>query len=314
MGIKYLGKVVSIRWRDFLTGFYLGICLCAPVWADPVAVIYPEVREPYQQVFLNIAEGVEAELNHSVKHLKLEKTDTSAQSWLSKNSITGVVALGNHSINALGLDADLPFVAGAITQLDSDSNIYAVTLNPAPDLLFAGLLALAPEVTSVHVVYDHVRNQREVENAIAVATSLNLKIKTYPVEDLREAALAYRDVQDNIQPKVDALWLPLGGPARDKAIMQSVLETAWTKDQIVFSSNLADVKRGVLFAMYPDNVGMGRQLARMLRQIKDGNPPQPAIQFVRSLFKAINRRTAEHLELRVSNQDLATYEFVHPPQ
>ena len=143
---------------------------------------------------------------------------------------------------------------------------------------------------------------------------MGLSLHSYPAGDMRQAATTYRDIQKQMDPNTEALWLPLGGPARDKSIIQNILETAWRKEQIVFSSNLSDVKRGVLFAMYPDNVGMGQQLAQLLDELK-ANPQQTAqTHFVKSLFTAINRRTAEHLEITLGNQELSNYDFVYPPR
>ena len=147
-----------------------------------------------------------------------------------------------------------------------------------------------------------------------MAAAMGMEFIAYPTTDLREAATKYRDIQAQMNARTDALWLPFGGPARDKTIIQNILETAWTKDQIVFSSNLGDVKRGALFAMYPDNVGMGKELGKMLKHRIENSADPSQFEFTSALFKAVNRRTAEHLQLQVGYQQLNEYDFVYPPQ
>lgn len=314
VGIKYLGTPVVSSRSLFLALLFAGLYQQVYVWGDPIAVIYPEVRAPYQKVYENIAKGAEQELQQALPRFVLNDKNNDVNTWFEQEGISAAIALGNHSLKALGVDSQYPFVAGAIAQQNSASELYGVSLNPAPDLLFSGLKILAPDVSTIHVVYDVKMNSWEVQQARTFAEALGFIFQAYPVEDLRTAAVAYRDVQKKMQSGTDSLWLPLGGPARDKSIMQNILETAWVKDQVVFSSNLSDVKRGALFAMYPDNVGMGKELARLLQQIQKGEKPEPSIQFVRSLFSAVNRRTAEHLEFQISKSQLANYDFVYPPR
>jgi putative ABC transport system substrate-binding protein len=273
------------------------------------------VRDPYQKVFLNIAEGVEAEVGQKLKHWVVGQNTSPAdtQNWLQKNRIETVVALGSNTADLLGSDNTLPYVVGAINAQAPDT-YSSISLNPAPNLLFAGVRELRPNITAVYVVFEPSRNGWEVEQAKILAEAMGIKLFSYPVEDLSEAATTYRDIQNQLQSNTGALWLPLGSPARDKSIMQNILETAWVKEQVVFSSNLADVKRGVLFAMYPDNVGMGRELAKLLKSIQANSQREPTTHFVSSLYKAVNRRTAEHLEIGLGNQELSRYEFVYPPR
>ncbi len=305
---------MASRWHR-IAWIFSGLALPSCLWADPVGLLYPDVRDPYQKVFLNIAEGAEAQLGTSLYRHILSKSTTSqeTESWLAEKDISAVIALGADSVNFLNADNQLPLVVGAVSAQAPES-FSSVSLNPSPKLLFAGVLALQHSIKTIHVVFDPSRNNWEVEQAAEMAKALNIKLIGYPAEDLRQAATTYRDIQNQMDAKTEALWLPLGGPARDKTIMQTILEIAWVNEQVIFSSNLADVKRGVLFAMYPDNTGMGKELAQLLTELQK-NPEQPhQTQFVTSLYKAVNRRTAEHLQIRLGNQDLSAYDFVYPPR
>lgn len=306
---------MASRWH-WIAFVFSGLWLPTSVGDEPpVALLYPDVQGSYQNVFLNIADGVEEELGHPLKHWTVNKNSqgTDAANWLQENNIDAAILLGSQSVSLFQQPISLPFVVGAIGA-QAPETYSAISLNPAPDLLFSGLRELWPNITTIHVVFDPDRNQWEVDQASALAQNMGITLLTYPTEDLRAAATTYRDIQADMKSSTEALWLPLGGPARDKSIMQSILEAAWIQEQAVFSSNLADVKRGALFAMYPNNVGMGKELGKLLREVRENPTREARTQFVTSLYKAVNRRTAEHLEIRLGNRELAQYEFVYPPR
>ena len=315
MSFRYLGRhVTSLRRQTCI--LLIHILVVAPSWAEPVAVIYPEVREAYKKVFLNIADGAEKELGQDLLHLEISEDSSTARTkaWLDQNNVSAVIALGNKSIEEIGPDLKFPTVIGAVVFQPGANQYAGISLNPAPDRLFSGLQKLLPKLNTIHVVYDPDRNQWEVEAATELAEIMGITVNGYPANDLRQAATAYRDIQEKMNSDTDAVWLPLGGPARDKAILQNILETAWTKKQAVISSNLADVKRGVLFAMYPDNVGMGEDLGKLLKEVLKQSDGNSKIHFTTALFQAINRRTAEHLDMRLSQDDLSHYHFIYPPR
>lgn len=285
-------------------------------WAEPIAVIYPEVREAYKKVFENITEGAESELGQKLLLLELA-SNTSTQKtgdWISENNVSAIIALSKKSLSQVDSDPKLPIVVGSIAYQPPSDGYSGISLNPAPERLFTGLKFFLPELHTVHVVFDPKRNRWEVEAATKLAKKIGITVQSYPAKDLRQAATAYRDIQKNMDPNTDALWLPLGSPARDKAILQNILETAWVKKQAVVSSNLADVKRGVLFAMYPDNIGMGKDLGKLLNKVINQTQKEPEIYFTTALFQAINRRTAEHLDMRLRQEDFNNFNFIYPPR
>ena len=61
--------------------------------------------------------------------------------------------------------------------------------------------------------------------------------------------------------------------------------------------------------MYPDNVMHGEQLVEMLLRLKSGKP-QARISPSRGLLKAINSRTAEHLDINLTKSELREYDLV----
>jgi len=93
-----------------------------------------------------------------------------------------------------------------------------------------------------------------------------------------------------------------------------VLEQSWEKDVVVFSSNPAHVNKGVLFAMYPDNMKLGESLgAFALEELNGGKMLRKMIP-VEDLKSAFNKRTAEHLGIRFTKDELRNYDAVFPSQ
>jgi putative ABC transport system substrate-binding protein len=98
-------------------------------------------------------------------------------------------------------------------------------------------------------------------------------------------------------------------------ILPIVLQEAWERDLAVFSSNLAHIKNGVLFALYPDNKNMGRSLAELaLNQMHNGESTPLGIMPLHDIFTAVNIRTAEHLGLKFTNQIRRDFNLIFPSQ
>ena len=284
--------------------------------AETIGVLFPQTREPFRQVYTNIIEGVEAEYQGPVERLVIgpDTTAKSIQDWMDRKNIRGVVVLGKESLDRIPPGAVRPLVVGGSIIPPGSQAHPGITLNPAPGLLFAGLLKLRPEVRDIHVVYEPDYNGWVIEAAERAAQELGIRLHSHPVTGLREAAARYREVQQTLKSRSEALWLPLGGPSREKSILQKILETAWARDQIIISSNLADVRRGAFYALYPDNRGMGMELARLLKmRMADGESATEPV-FLSALYQALNLRTAEHLGLRLDREGLKAFDFIYPPQ
>ena len=282
-----------------------------------VGVLYPDIREPYRGVFLQIVEGIEAQLGAAVKHYALpeEFSSQTVRDWLDREKLTTVIALGSRGLRAATeLPKDLQVVVGAVLKAPPKARFPVVTLNPDPAVLFDRLRQLAPRVRRVTVVYNPQRTGWLMERAGKAAKARGLGLNLIPAHDRREAALKYRDFLEQAGAGMEAVWL-LQDPATTDArtVLPLILKEAWNKDLVVFSSNPAYVKRGVLFALYPDNVGMGRTLGRMALQAKDsdrfrirGDLP------LTDLLIAVNVRTADHLGLELTGRQKRAFDLVFP--
>ena len=280
------------------------------------AVVYPDVREPYDQIFQAFTEGVKSSKEGTVLPRKLNTDTTSAEllSWLSQHKVDGVIALGNRSANLIQqLDKTMipPAIIGA-TFLTPSSTLGGISMAPAPKELFQQLMLLAPKVKTIHVIYTGGEQDWLIAQAQTAASELGLTLNTHATSDIRELAVSYRGVLKNQQKDTEALWLPQSGISLEKAVMNTVLSQSWKRSLIVFSSNLADVRKGVLFSKYPNNKLVGKKLFNLLTQLKKNPNEKSHVYLAEDLFSALNTRTADHLGLRIKKEDKRKYMLLFP--
>lgn len=286
---------------------------------NKIAVLYPKVREPFNQVFLSVYGGIKAASQEKVLKYEVGKGEPpeKLQAWLKKKKIAGIVALGGRSVGQLKkIDGfDLPYVSGAsILQRSNTSSLVGISMAPEPLKLFSQLKVLTPGVKRINVVYEKGKEDWLIEHAREVAEAEGLTINATPIENLKEMAEAYRKVLAKQEQETEALWLPKSGRSLEKALMYKMLEDSWKRNLIVFSSKFSDVKKGVLFSLYPDNKAMGESLYALLVKYRENPELEPKVILSEDLLKAINTRTADHLGIRLTNEQKSTYQYLYPPK
>lgn len=272
-----------------------------------LGVIYPDIREPYRTVFLEIVKGIEQATASEIP--KYEIPEDASQSevvrWARFHELDTVIALGTRGLNASReLPAETRVVIGAvlIEPEPQFNGLTAIALTPDPYVLFERLAELAPHVERVAVVYNANRNAWLIERAALAAQAKGIRLTAFPAQDLHEAASIYKDVLEEGAREGDAIWVLQDPSIIDEgAILASILREAWDKELVVFSSNPVHVRRGALFSLYPDNVGMGRSLARKAASL-DRPDFRPSVVPLQDLLIAVNIRTAEHLGLNLTHE------------
>jgi putative ABC transport system substrate-binding protein len=282
-----------------------------------VGVIYPDVRQPYQQIFENILAGVDLALGRSSKYYRIKgNPDTlELQRWIRKQDIDTVLALGNGGLRAAEiLKAEVNIVVGAVQEAPTSAGLQGIIMTPDPGALFERLKALAPHITGVVVIYNPVRREWLIKLAQRAAQRHHLKLRSMVAEGVQESALLYRELLSNSNDSSEAIWLLHDSSILDeRAIMPYILQAAWQKNKIVFSSNPAHVQRGVLFSLFPDNVGMGHSLALMAKSLRNKSTrKKPILVPLQDLFIAVNLRTADHLGLKFSAKQRRGFKLVFP--
>ncbi len=285
--------------------------------AQNVAIIYPEVRDPFLQIFLKIADGAKSIPNTNITLYSLQKQNHPEylKTWIVQYNIDVAVTLGNRGYAVVAdMPANIPVVTGAMLLNPDTKNISGISIAPSPEILFTLLKKISPQTSNIHVIYPLNKNDWLIEKAEQAAKNRQLTLLAHGARGIHGLAELYKSILNNMDTSNSALWLPYTGRGLDRALMQKVLETAWERNIVVFSSNFSDVKRGVLFSLYPDNFEMGKSLAKMAIQ-RIGNNEQPhRITLVDTLLKAVNLRTADHLGLHFTKTQEKNFDFIYPPQ
>ncbi|HQU15582.1 MAG: hypothetical protein B7Z66_00860 [Chromatiales bacterium 21-64-14] len=312
------------RWPRGLAARFLGLCLLlgcgATAAADTtVAVLYPDIPEPYRGVFTQIINGIESVPAVTAQGYAIgaEVTPEQVIAQVRASRPQVVIALGRRGLSvAQSWGGGVPVIAGAvlISPDSAASPMDGISLVPDPDLLFSRLKELAPQILRVAVVYNPKHNAWLIRRARQAARTHGLELVGIEATDLRTAVQAYRTLFRSADASRVALWLPPDSTTVDpRAVLPLVLQDAWDKGMAVFSSNPSYVQRGVLFALYPDNVAMGRSLADMAIQARAGWPDgRPGIRFLRDLLIAVNVRTADHLGLSFTARQVRGFNLIFP--
>ena len=283
-----------------------------------IAVIYPDLGEPYRSIFSKIIEGIDEKAKVPVYSYPIGANVDSADlnGQLKRNDIRVVIALGRQGLKAAtGLQRDIPIVVGGVLAPPEaeNSNLMGISLTPDPALLFARLKNLLPGVKRVSVVYDPQQNEWLIKLAREAAKAQGLELAAYEARDLASAARLYEAAFAAADSKRDALWLPQDATTVDEGtILPLVLRESWNRGVPIFSSSFLHVKKGALFALYPNNVELGRNLASSALGVLSGESRKRGVAPLREVHIAVNLRTANHIGLNIGHQQQRSFDFIFP--
>lgn len=284
-----------------------------------IAVIYPNIGEPYREVFDKIIEGIKDKSPIPVfNYPVLPDTNVETlQSTLTRQNAKVIIALGRQGMKAAAaLDQKFGVVVGGVLTVPENEvgEKRVISLTPDPALLFSRLKSLMPGVKRVYVVYDPRVNGWLMKLAKDAARTHGLDLVAYEAQDLRSAVRFYQEIFADADSDTDALWLPQDpNTVEESSVLPLVLEKSWNQNLAIFSSNTSHVRRGVLFSLYPDNVALGKSLADLARGVlNSGNHEQPGMLPLRDVQVAVNLRTAKHLGLDIRRQQ--DFDMTFPEQ
>ncbi len=292
--------------------------LQASVGRGAIAVLYPNVSEPYRSAFISIIQGIEERTRLRVRSFPVDaRTDAAdLNTQLKRNSTRVVIALGRQGLNvAAGLDREiLVLVGGALLLSDAEIvNVNGISLTPDPAMLFTRLRTLLPDVRRVMVVYDPRKTEWLLRLAREAARSQGLELVSFEARDLGQAAQFYTTLINSADSKRDAIWLPQDTTTvEESTLLPLILKESWNNNVPIFSSNALHAKKGALFAMSPNNVELGRSLANSALGLISGEMRRKGVQPLRELHTAINLRTASHMGLIIGHQQQRTFDFIYP--
>ena len=276
-----------------------------PVWSagvDAIAVIYPDIGEPYRNIFDEIIKGIEDKVGTHVSSYPVSRDTDIAElkSRLLHDKTKVVIALGRQGMmTASALNSRAVVVGGVLTVPEKDARQQpVVTLSPDPALLFARMKTLMPMTKRVFVVYDPGFSDWIIKLARDAASAQGLQLVAYQAQDMRGAVGAYQKLFSEANGQSDVLWLPQDPTTvEESTILPLVLQESWNRNMAVFSSNFGYVRRGVLFSLYPDNEALGKRLAGLAEDIlnSDAATELTGLMTLLDVQSAVNVRTAKHL-------------------
>lgn len=286
----------------------------------PIAVLYPDIGEPYRSVFSKIIEGIEENTQTKVSSYAVG-SNFNAQAIsgeLRRQDVRVVIALGRNGLKAAStLDKEFGVIAGGVVSVPETDmrNAAILSLAPDPALLFARLKALSPKTQRIFVVFDPRQNAWLIKLAKDAARTHGIELIAQEASDLKSALIVYQSIFATADARRDALWLPQdSATVDDSLVLPLVLQESWSKGIPVFSSNVSHVKRGALFALYPNNVELGRNLATSALGMASGGPVTRGVLPLRDVLTAFNTRTASHLGLSPSAAQQQGFNLIFPEQ
>jgi len=284
-----------------------------------IAIIYPDIGEPYRSIFTQIIDGIEGKAKGRVANFAVGANVDIGElnNSLRRQDAKVVIALGRQGMKiASALDGKIDVVVGGVlTAPENESpNLQVNSLSPDPALLFSRLKGMMPKARRIFTVYDPRQNAWMMRLAKEAARTQGLELKAYKAQDLRSAMLAYQEILASADGSQDALWLPQDSTTvEDSSVLPLVLQESWAKNLAVFSSSFGHVRRGALFSLYPNNVELGRHLAdSALGILASGEIEIPGMIPLREVLMAINLRTAKHLGLNIGSPQ--NFDMAFPEQ
>ena len=284
-----------------------------------IAVIYPDIGEPYRSVFAQIIDGIQDKAKGRVSSFAVGPNVNvgALNNSLRSQNTRVVIALGRQGVKvASTLDSNIGIVAGGVltTTEKEVRDLQVNSLSPDPALLFSRLKGMMPKARRVFTVYDPRQNAWMMRLAKEAAHEQGLELISYEAQDLRSAMHAYQEILAAADSSQDALWLPQDSTTvEDSTVLPMVLQETWSRNLAIFSSSFGHVRRGVLFSLYPNNVELGRHLAgSALDFLASGENEASGMFPLREVLMAINLRTAKHLGLNTGRPQ--SFDMAFPEQ
>ncbi len=283
---------------------------------DALAVVYPDIGQPYRKVFTEIIEGIEEQARQRVKGYPVASNAdfSELQATLKKNGGKVVIALGRQGLQAASaFDQSMSVVVGGVSSVPDAERMRGISLTPDPALLFSHLKSLVPAVRRVFVVYSPQYSQPMLKNARDAARGQGLELVALDAADLATAVRRYETAFAGADGRTDALWLPQDPvTVEETTVLPLVLKESWNRNVPIFSSSILHVKKGALFALFPNNFELGKELAALAIGLLNGENSRAGVAPLRAVRTAFNTRTASHIGINVASGQQRTFDFIYP--
>jgi len=276
-----------------------------------IVVVYPKVREPFAALYRDYLVGISETVPGKITEYAINgESQASLAKAVDLSPPDVFMAIGNKSVKiADQVRGGKPLVAVVANRQYESVLSGGILLKPSADVYMANLLDIYDKIHKIYVVYSPEYDQDLVNDAKTIAERRGIVFTAVKATDIREAAAGYQKFLQEAKA-YSAIWLLPDNGFLDSSLLSTILDVAWEKKLIVFSSNPLFVKHGALFAVYPDNRGVGVTLGEIALSVENGEklPLQP----LRDVRLAVNERTINHLGIDLSPEVRRRIELMLP--
>lgn len=282
--------------------------------AAPLLVVYPEAPEPYREAFAQMVSGIARKVEEPLQQKAITATTTleEFQGWLDgagRNKT--VVLLGQKALSFYGRGPQSirAVFIGGINSVPGQTSLPGVSLTLDPTLYLQTLHELLPSIQRV-VVYYNEQEQPWILQVEKAAMDLRIAVESVASADAFDVVRQLGTTFKTLDPKTTALWFGRNTISLNtELIYPYVLEQCWDHNIAVFSETVAHVRRGFLFALYPDYVRIGDELGDLIRE---GVRSPAGLRFSRTGQLALNTRTAHHLGIAPRHELMRQAKLLFP--
>lgn len=211
-----------------------------------------------------------------------------------------VMAVGIKAALAAKLEIlDIPVIYCLVLDPDkydlSAPNLSGISLDVPLQQQLSTMRAVLPRLKRIGVLYDPAKSERYVQTAGAAAKQQGLDLVAQSVSSERELPPAIR----TLLPTVDALWLIPDTTVLTDESLPFILQESIEANRPVFGFSPEFVKRGALLSLSVNYREIGKQAARMSKQLLDRQATTPVRAVPEHFTLAINLKTARFLGIDI---------------
>lgn len=280
----------------------VGFLIRSPAGAM-VLVIYPEAPEPFREAFAQLITGITATVKEPVESALLAATATErdlASLLESQGQGKTVVLLGQKALKLYerGPPLQHALFVGGVDWLPGQTALPGVSLAIHPQLYLQMLREVLPHLRKIFIYYN-VSDRRWMDAIRKIADDDGLDLVAIPVSDVVEIARQLGKTIPQSDPTTTAHWFGRDTIAYNTEFLYPyLLEQSWDRHLVMVSETIAHVRRGFLFAFYPNYLEVGKELGALIAQ--KANRSKQGLQWTQAGQLTLNSRTARHLGIELT--------------
>lgn len=252
--------------------------------------------------------GIEATITYQNAQGDLQNSNSIASKFVS-DKVDLMLGIGTGAAQSLkNATSDIPVLfsavtdpvdAGLVDSIESPGANVTGTSDKTPMKEQLSLFnQIDPNIKKVGIIYStsEPNSLTQVEEAKEVAKELGLEIVELGINNINEVPQAV----DSILSKADAIYTITDNTVA--SAMSAVSSKATEQGKIIIGAEQAHVEAGALMTDGLSYFELGKQTGKMAAEILNGkSPSEVPVQFLENLTKAVNKTTAEKLNIDINS-------------